>query len=99
MIHGNDRLVQNEDGNYTRYFYASLIGPLLGVYYPVNAKDEHTARLMLNSSKLAKLWCGIYDPEMTQGLICDHGGIMLDDAYAQRLDYNCHFVEENGGTL
>lgn len=80
--------------------YASLIGPLFGIYYPLpvfenlsGAELEHAQRLALNTSRISKLWCSIYTKEETGKHCEDYGGIMLSRDFAQRLDYNFDEVD------
>jgi hypothetical protein len=72
--------------------YASLTGPLLGVYYPVPTDDDTEACLMLNTSKLKSLWCSLYTEDEALVQINRHGGLMLDAGFAKRLDYDSHAV-------
>ena len=74
--------------------YASLIGPLNGLYYPLPTEDEITARQMLNSSKLKMLWCSVYSKEDTEMYIERYGGSMLPDSFASQLDYDSFAVKE-----
>ncbi len=73
--------------------YASLIGPLFGLYYPIPTDDMDAARTMMHTSKLAKLWCSIYTYEEVLGFISKFGGHVLPTEFADRLDYDSHAVE------
>ena len=73
--------------------YASLMGPLLGMYYPLPFDDEGKCRVALNSSSLAKLWCSVYTSKVVDESIAKYGGIKLPDEYARKLDYDSHVVE------
>lgn len=64
--------------------YASLTGPLLGLYFPVGA-DEAAARRDLNESKLARLWCSVYPEKIVDEQIQRWGGVKLPDDFASRL--------------
>lgn len=72
--------------------YASLIGPLLGVYYPLPFADEGKNRVALQTSRLKHLWCSVYTLEETQKQISEMGGIMLDESFVDKLDFNPHEV-------
>lgn len=65
--------------------YASLTGPLLGIYYCVECTDEIEARVMLNTSSLKKLWCSMYTYEETRVNINKYGGMMF---HGNVLDYD-----------
>jgi hypothetical protein len=67
--------------------YASLTGPLLGLYYPLPFVQEDANRAALNSSRLKSLWCDIYSAEQADELIKQFGGRKLENVYAQQLDY------------
>lgn len=73
-------------------YYASLTGPLLGLYYPI--PDELDNRLLqgaaMNSSKLKSLWHSIYPSEEVDRQIQEYGGMKLPDQFAQRLDYDLY---------
>lgn len=64
--------------------YASLIGPLLGYYYPMPKEFEsHTDpelvfRKALSSSRLKTLWHSIYSEAETLGQIDTFGGKILE---------------------
>jgi hypothetical protein len=75
--------------------YASLTGPLLGLYFPVPTDDEVIARKMLASSSLNKLWCSVYTIDEVVRQIRQHGGEILADSHASQLDYN-HFKTFGG---
>lgn len=74
-------------------YYASLIGPLLGVYYPLsNEFDSVQRRMALNTSKLRMLWHSIYTTEEVDQSIQIWGGVKLPDEFAKKLDYGSHAV-------
>lgn len=75
-------------------FYASLIGPLLGLYYPLPKECETRAQqyAAMNSSRLGPLWHSLYDEAEVDRQIAEHGGVKLPDAFASRLDYKHHEV-------
>lgn len=76
-------------------FYASLIGPLLGLYYPlpqVFDDSPERQRLAMNSSRLAKLWHSVYSSDEVDRQIKEFGGLKLPDEFARRLDYDHHAV-------
>ena len=75
--------------------YASLMGPLLGMYYPLPFDNEWQNRMALNTSRLSKLWCSVYTLEEVEQQIKLYGGFMLPDGFANKLDYDSHAV--NGG--
>jgi hypothetical protein len=81
-------------------YYASLTGPLLGVYYPMPAElnDETECRLALNSSKLKGLWCSVYEYQEVKKQGLKYGGLILDDSFARKLDYDTHVVRMRGNT-
>lgn len=86
----------------TAKYYASLVGPLLGVYYPLPFDDEGTNRIALNTSRLQRLWHSVYRREGVEAQIELYGGVMLPDEYARRLDYDsykvgCYEREAYGG--
>lgn len=72
--------------------YASLTGPLIGLYYPLPFDDERICRVALNTSKLAKLWCAVYTREQVDSAIAEFGGARLADKFAGNLDYDSHAV-------
>lgn len=77
--------------------YASLIGPLIGLYYPKPPElDTMQFRLALNSSRLKSLWHSIYDAAEVRRQLLEYGGQMLPIEYASRLDYDSHFVRTEG---
>lgn len=57
--------------------YASLTGPLIGVYVPLPSDSESENRVMLNDSKLAKLWCAVYTEDEVDHQIKEYGGVKL----------------------
>lgn len=78
--------------------YASLIGPLLGMYYPLPADLNKTqCRAALNSSRLRSLWHSVYTREDVLEQIGKFGGLMLPDGLASHLDYDSHVVAEWAG--
>lgn len=74
--------------------YASLVGPLLGLYYPIPASlpDDESCRVALASSRLAKLWCAIYTEEQVDECVRKFGGHKLDPRYAGFLEYDTFAV-------
>ena len=77
-------------------FYASLTGPLLGLYYPLpdDLESDVERRVALNTSKLGRLWCQIYPRAEAERAMREHGGEMLPIEYARRLDYDSHAVHQ-----
>jgi len=76
--------------------YASLTGPLLGVFYPLPTDDEILARRMLNSSKLKNLWCSVYTVQQIWNNTLKMrlpAPTYLDDSFAQKLDYDRSCLE------
>lgn len=65
--------------------YASLTGPLIGLYFPLPYEDEEENRVLLSESKLSKLWCAIYTEAQVNEMIKDHGGMKLGKRYAMNL--------------
>ncbi len=65
--------------------YASLTGPLIGVYIPLPYDDEGENRALLNKSKLAKLWCSVYTEDQVDGMIEEHGGVKLPARWSLNL--------------
>jgi hypothetical protein len=74
--------------------YASLIGPLLGLYYPLPFESEAKNRAALASSGLKHLWCSIYDKAEVEKQVARFGGGMLPDGFARKLDYRTEAVEK-----
>jgi hypothetical protein len=74
--------------------YASLMGPMLGVYYPLPFDNELQNRAALNTSRLSKLWCSVYTRDEVERQIKDFGGLILPDEFAGRLDYDAFAVEK-----
>ena len=74
--------------------YASLIGPLLGLYYPLPDEPETVQRTMLSTSRLKNLWCSIYPESIVDDTIIRFGGSKLPDKYAKKLDYDSFQVEQ-----
>jgi hypothetical protein len=68
--------------------YASLTGPLLGLYYPLPTDDKEVARVMLSTSSLKQLWCSIYTETEAQHCVAKYSGMLLPEEYAKRLDYH-----------
>lgn len=68
-------------------YYASLIGPLFGLYYPLppDLENEELMRVALNTSRLKDLWCSIYTKEETERQIGKYGGLILPNAIAYNL--------------
>jgi len=65
--------------------YASLTGPLLGLYFPLPGDDIAENKRLLNSSKLAKLWCSVYPEVEVNKAIKKFGGVKLDESFAMKL--------------
>jgi len=65
--------------------YASLTGPLLGLYFPLPDQSEMENRTLLNKSKLAKLWCSIYPESEVNKLVATGRCIKLDESYVLNL--------------
>lgn len=79
--------------------YASLTGPLLGLYFPLpRFLNPMSARVALNTSKLKGLWCSVYTREEVGRQIKQFGGLMLDDGYARLLDFDSHALRAEGFT-
>lgn len=76
--------------------FASLVGPLLGVYYPLPFDGEVKNRLALNSSKLHKLWACVYTEKEVDEQVTRWGGVKLPDEFRLRLDYDSYIVEKGG---
>jgi hypothetical protein len=74
--------------------YASLMGPLLGLYYPLPFESEYKNRIALNTSRLKSLWCSVYSREQVEVQVKQYGGIILPDNFARKLDYDSHAVEQ-----
>lgn len=84
-------------------YYASLIGPLCGVFFPLpldGAPNLEIAKMvggiMLNTSRLKSQWHTTYDRAEVERQITEFGNhcTMLPDAYASQLDYNSHEVQK-----
>jgi len=75
-------------------YYASLTGPLLGLYFPLPDElvSDNARACALNTSKLSRLWCSIYTREAALAAIEEWGGSLLDDRHAAWLDYNSYAV-------
>lgn len=65
--------------------YASLTGPLVGLYFPLPSKSEEENRIALNQSKLQNLWCSIYTEKEVNEHIKKYGGQKLDAHFALRI--------------
>ena len=78
----------------TQYYYASLMGPLLGLYYPLPFDNERQNRIALNTSRLKGLWCSVYTRKDVEDQIRQFGGMMLPDEFANKLDYDSFAVEK-----
>lgn len=78
-------------------FYATLAGPLMGVYYPLPFDNERDNRVALNTSKLAKLWCSIYPKDEVDKQVRKYGGCVLPAEFALKLDYDSFAVARVGG--
>jgi hypothetical protein len=76
--------------------YASLTGPLLGLYLPLPFENPIAARLALNTSKLKGLWCSVYTRAEAERCVRDHGGQMLPASMAKHLDYDTHELRKAG---
>lgn len=76
--------------------YASLVGPLLGVYYPLpdELDTELLQRLAMNSSRLSKIWYSVYTEAEVDRQITEFGGTKLPDSTADNLDYDSHTIHE-----
>jgi hypothetical protein len=70
-------------------YYASLVGPLVGLYYPMPSELSYEqCHHAMNTSKLAKLWCAIYTEEQVDGFLVKYGGQKLNSVRASTLDYD-----------
>ncbi len=76
-------------------YYASLMGPLLGVYYPLPFQQERKNRAALNTSRLKSLWCSVYSREEVERQVKQFGGYIMPDEFADKLDYDSFAVEES----
>ena len=74
--------------------YASLVGPLVDLYYPLPFEDEIKCRVALNSSRLKHLWCSVYSEGETDEFIAEFGGMKLPDYMADKLDYDSHEIAQ-----
>lgn len=76
--------------------WASLVGPLFGLYYPCPdaLEDEGQFRVALNHSRLAKLWCAVYSEEEVDALLAAYGGVKLPVKMSVHLDYDSYRVEQ-----
>lgn len=68
-------------------YYASLVGPLLGLYFPLPFEEKDLNRRALRSSKLKHLWCAIYSRVEVEQHIRMYGGQILADRFIDQLDY------------
>jgi hypothetical protein len=94
---GNQRSTCSEERNSSQ-LYASLVGPLLGVYYPLPLQFNNAqCRAALNTSRLKNLWHSVYTAAEVQRQIAAYGGIALDAGFADKLDYDSHIVAEWAG--
>lgn len=75
-------------------WYASLTGPLLGLYYPIEADSKDQARVMINTSKLKGLWCSIYRDDELDEQLAQFGGIKLPMGFTRKLDYDSYAVDQ-----
>jgi hypothetical protein len=76
--------------------YASLTGPLLGLYLPLPFDNPIAARLALNTSKIKSLWCSVYTRAEAEQSIRDFGGQILPASMAKHLDYDAHELRKAG---
>jgi hypothetical protein len=74
--------------------YASLIGPLLGLYFPLPDAPEAVQRVMMNTSRLKNLWHSIYTEEQAKDGVEKFGGALLPDSQAKALDYSSFEVQK-----
>ncbi len=82
-------------------YYASLIGPMRGAYYPLPQLHGHTIearaearRAALTTSKLRNLWANIFTEEDVDRQIKEYGeGFKLPHLMAARLDYDSYQVQ------
>jgi hypothetical protein len=76
--------------------YASLVGPLCGLYYPLPAccKNPLHARLMMNQSRLRSLWHSLYTEAEADAAIALYGGMKLPAGLGEKLDYDSFVVEQ-----
>ena len=68
--------------------YASLIGPLLGIYYPIpicSLQHIDVVGILLSSTKLRSLWCSVYPTHEARRCVDNYGGLLLPDEFAMRL--------------
>jgi hypothetical protein len=76
--------------------YASLTGPLLGLYLPLPFDNQIAARVALNTSRLKGLWCSVYTRPEVEQQIKEYGGVLLPARFAELLDYDAHEVRKAG---
>jgi hypothetical protein len=89
---------RNASAPETGRFYASLVGPLLGVYYPLPlAFTNSQCRAALNTSRLRNLWHSVYTGAEVTKQIAQFGGVALAVSFADKLDYDSHIVAEWAG--
>lgn len=78
-------------------YYASLIGPLRGVYYPLpdELASEGKRRMAMNTCRLKDMWHSIYLAADVQRQALDfYDSVVLPDDFAKKLDYDSHAVEQ-----
>lgn len=77
-------------------YYASLIGPLRGLYYPIpdELDTDELRRAGMFTSRLKDLWHSIYPAAEVQRQVAEFGGTILPDDFARRLDYDSHKVNK-----
>jgi anaerobic selenocysteine-containing dehydrogenase len=74
--------------------YASLIGPLRGIYYPLPEASRDQQRVMMNTSRLKNLWHSIYDEAEVDRQLKEYGGVKLPPDFAKKLDYDSFEVSK-----
>lgn len=74
--------------------YASLVGPLLGLYFPVPWDDDEVSLCALNTSKLENLWGHVYSEDEVDRMIESRGGTKLPENAAMQLDYDSYVVQK-----
>jgi len=65
-------------------YYVSLVGPLLGLYYPLPIPASVPIE-KANAGRLRRLWCSLYTKESAQAAAEKYDGTLLPEAFAQRL--------------
>lgn len=73
--------------------YASLAGPLIGVFYPLPFENELANRFALNNSKLKDLWCSVYSADQCHEMEEDPRYVFLDPKLRHALGFGTHAVE------